>query len=262
MQTTIAEKTLSQASLAEPSPIVDSMSKLHIDDKKPKVEATTFNTDEHTDGSTAAKKAPGVPALTDSSKAQIDVRDPEDPLAHPGKAEQRQNVDDKAGLDVDADPVKIEGPGPKPLEQVAKEHGGDAGAIDSKPVGTAPEPQQESGGTHDDETGKLHVRASGFSADGGDFDASKPGAAAEADRECCFSYVEPCHTFWGLTRSFRLTGLKEVKEQSPENHESHAKSTGSGLHGLHLPHHKQEDESATKEKVSLKEKIKAKLHKS
>ena len=193
MQTTIAEKTLSQASLAEPSPIVDSMSKLHIDDKKPKVEATTFNTDEHTDGSTAAKKAPGVPAPTDSSKAQIDVRDPEDPLAHPGKAEQRQNVDDKAGLDVDADPVKIEGPGPKPLEQVAKEHGGDAGAIDSKPVGTAPEPQQESGGTHDDETVKLHVRASGFSADGGDFDASKPGAAAEADRECCFSYVEPCH---------------------------------------------------------------------
>lgn len=33
-------------------------------------------------------------------------------------------------------------------------------------------------------TGEQYVKSSGLAADGGDFDATKPGAGREADRKC------------------------------------------------------------------------------
>ena len=42
-------------------------------------------------------------------------------------------------------------------------------------------------------TGELHVKSSGFAADGGDFDATKPGAGREADRK--FDSVPPNTAF-------------------------------------------------------------------
>jgi hypothetical protein len=41
--------------------------------------------------------------------------------------------------------------------------------------------------SRDEGTGQKHVESTGFVADGGNFDASKPGAGKEADRECSFS---------------------------------------------------------------------------
>ncbi|KAL2016231.1 hypothetical protein VTK56DRAFT_4036 [Thermocarpiscus australiensis] len=136
-------------------------------------------------------------------------------------------------------PVNIEGPGPRPVEEVAKERGGDAGAVRSDTGAGGEEssgqPRRDSakdlggeaeGKGKDKDTaagaGEQYVRSSGLAAEGGDFDASKPGAGREAER------------------------LMEEK----------------GLHRGHEPHAggKHEHEGG-KEKTSLKEKIKAKLHK-
>lgn len=90
----------------------------------------------------------------------------------------------------------LKGSGPKPVEVVAKEHGGDAGNIGNPTAISAQSNQRgESSETHDSEdqskgTGEQHVKTTGFAADGGDFDATKPGAGIEADRKthqisCC-----------------------------------------------------------------------------
>jgi hypothetical protein len=56
------------------------------------------------------------------------------------------------------------------------EDGGKAGDNDDGP-------QKES---HGEGTGEKYVKSSGMKADGGDFDAAKPGAAREADRKFLF----------------------------------------------------------------------------
>jgi len=93
----------------------------------------------------------------------------------------------------DAAKVDTSGPGPKSLEEKASETGGmlDAGAGGAtagkvenggKAVGDSDDgPQKES---HGEGTGEKYVKSSGMMADGGDFDAAKPGAAREADRKC------------------------------------------------------------------------------
>ncbi|RDA93331.1 hypothetical protein CP533_0341, partial [Ophiocordyceps camponoti-saundersi (nom. inval.)] len=84
----------------------------------------------------------------------------------------------------DGDPnTSIMGDGPKPLNVVAKENGGDAGNnVDEK---HKPDTDGEGGSGSSQQskgTGEKHVMTSGFAADGGDFDATKPGAGREADR--------------------------------------------------------------------------------
>lgn len=86
------------------------------------------------------------------------------------------------------DPASITGPGPKPVDVVAREHGGDAGQAKKAAQGS-----ESSAGfsgaskTQEDDaskgTGEGYVKATGFSADGGDFDAKNPGAGKEADRK-------------------------------------------------------------------------------
>ena len=80
---------------------------------------------------------------------------------------------------------------PKPLAAIAKEHGGDAGStenVETKPGedAEAAEPDEDENGvqktSHGSGTGEQWVMSNGFQADGGDFDASAPGAAKEADR--------------------------------------------------------------------------------
>ncbi|KAI2637498.1 hypothetical protein GGS21DRAFT_511823 [Xylaria nigripes] len=101
----------------------------------------------------------------------------------------------------------FDGPGPRPIEEVAKESGGDAsnnnqtvtsGAKTSiKEADDKEEGEGEGEGGEGDSsgstrsgqteqhknkgTGELYVRSSGMHADGGDFDATKPGAGREAD---------------------------------------------------------------------------------
>ncbi|OTB17951.1 hypothetical protein K445DRAFT_315702 [Daldinia sp. EC12] len=140
---------------------------------------------------------------SDTTKAQNDVRSPEDPKTNPKSAP--TDVND-AG-DGPNEAQKLDGPGPKPLDEVAREHGGDAGKIDkkdeSKPLPGEDAPARSesaskrsgsgSAGAGEDEdgpnakstgegTGEKYVKSSGLQADGGDFDATKPGAGREADR--------------------------------------------------------------------------------
>ncbi|KAK0710978.1 hypothetical protein B0H67DRAFT_492546 [Lasiosphaeris hirsuta] len=120
----------------------------------------------------------------DSTQGQNDVRSPSNPDAqHFGGAAvaAKDNVDDASGgLDVGDNPDKLDGPGPRPLEAVAREHGGNAGAaLDANKKSSGVLGQEE----HDSGSGELYVKSSGLRADGGDFDASAPGAGREADRE-------------------------------------------------------------------------------
>lgn len=98
-----------------------------------------------------------------------------------------QQEQQEAGLLNEAD---LKGTGPRPLEVVAKENGGDA-----SPKSGSPDNVGRSENTLDSAvsgenvveadskgTGEEYVKASGLAADGGDFDATKPGAGREADR--------------------------------------------------------------------------------
>jgi len=85
------------------------------------------------------------------------------------------------------DAPDVTGSGPKPLAEIAKEHGGDAGNLQpgsdasskGEAVGAivAQDENPDSKGT-----GEKYVKTTGLAADGGDFDATKPGAGREADR--------------------------------------------------------------------------------
>ncbi|ORY69687.1 uncharacterized protein BCR38DRAFT_90380 [Pseudomassariella vexata] len=130
--------------------------------------------------STDFKAKSDVPV--DSTKGQNDVRDPEDPQTNPKNAP--TDVDNTG--DGPNEAQKLEGAGPKPLETIAKEKGGDAGQSGGaggadKGVGEKDESGPGAPSTGEG-TGEEYVKSSGLKADGGDFDATKPGAGREADR--------------------------------------------------------------------------------
>ncbi|CAK7274706.1 hypothetical protein SEPCBS119000_006309 [Sporothrix epigloea] len=140
----------------------------------------------------------------------------------------------------------LDGPGPRPIQQVAAEHKGDAGQAQlgtTSGSGTAgagaaaaaddeeDKPQSASHGTG---TGEKYIRSSGLQADGGDFDAAREGAGREADR------------------ILELKGISHgVKEQPTTSAVDDAPVSDSGSAS-----------PSKKEKVSLGEKIKNKLRRS
>lgn len=69
---------------------------------------------------------------------------------------------------------------------MAKEHGGDAGSAAKGSSGAADAADEDGPGAKStgEGTGEQYVKSSGLAADGGDFDATKPGAGREADRKC------------------------------------------------------------------------------
>lgn len=143
-----------------------------------KVEARLSNVG-NDDGTNASDKPATTITTTtagDTSSKQIDTR-------HPEKAAEEPEV---------LDPENLKGPGPKPVDVVAKEHGGDAGQSKKEPVqlsagATNPTPSDDKKAQPGEEaatgTGEGYVKTTGFNADGGDFDATKPGAGKEADRK-------------------------------------------------------------------------------
>ncbi|KAK0710268.1 hypothetical protein B0T26DRAFT_679563 [Lasiosphaeria miniovina] len=176
----------------------------------------------------------------DSTKAQNDVRDPADPATHHDKAAARENVDDTTdGLDVGDNPDKLDGPGPRPLEEVARDYGGDAAK--------AARSEDSKSTSHGEGTGEQYVKSSGLKADGGDFDASVPGAGREADR---------------------LLEEKDVHKDGPNGsivpntHDHSASTAAPAAHTNGSAAHPSGGSPASpiKEKTSLKTKIKAKLH--
>ncbi len=76
--------------------------------------------------------------------------------------------------------VDTSGPGPKSLKERARED-----SAGKEEEGEEDGPQKKSQG---DGTGELYVKSSGMEADGGDFDAARPGAGREADRK-----FNPCY---------------------------------------------------------------------
>lgn len=127
-----------------------------------------------------------VSGADDTSKAQNDTRSPEDPNTNPKSAPIDVNDSNEEGVN---EAPKLDGPGPKPVAELAKEHGGDAGDStstidkgknddnDLKPKDTENDKNENQG------TGEQYVQTTGLQADGGDFDATKPGAGREADRK-------------------------------------------------------------------------------
>lgn len=124
--------------------------------------------------------------------------------------------------------VDTSGPGPKPLNEVKKD-GATTGATGGDDEDG---PQKES---HGEGTGEKYVKSTGLKADGGDFDASRPGAAKEADR-----LLEEK----GVHRTEAPSKPKPAAESSTTDSKDSSESAGK-----------------TSKLSSLKEKIKDKLHK-
>jgi hypothetical protein len=140
----------------------------------PKVTDTT-----KTDKPSSAEDTTGDP-----SSAQQDTQEHQGadrPAAIPSSEEHERIKETKREAE-DASKVDTSGPGPKSLEEKARESGGDLGGGKE---GEGDGLQKES---HGEGTGELYVKSSGMVADGGDFDASRPGAGREADRECLLSF--------------------------------------------------------------------------
>jgi len=146
----------------------------------------------------------------------------EQPHAEPDHEENQAIKETKAEAE-EAQKVDTSGPGPQSLEEKARNGGGAAGASSSG--GDDDGPQKES---HGEGTGEQYVKSSGMKADGGDFDAANPGAGREADRLLETKGIH--HTLPG--------------EDAPQG----AEETGT-------------EKTEKSGKLSLGEKIKAKLHK-
>lgn len=152
---------------------------------------TATTSEETPDHPSTNLKANDVPE--DTSKGQNDVRAPEDPQTNPKSAP--TDVDNTG--DGPNEAQKLEGAGPKPIEEVAKEHGGDAGqnkstgSVNDTSSGVTKTSSKDDAGDEDgpnakskgEGTGEKYVKSSGLKADGGDFDVSQPGAGREADRK-------------------------------------------------------------------------------
>lgn len=113
----------------------------------------------------------------------------------------KSNLKDTTNADDDVNPEegkpldKLTGAGPRPVEELAKENGGNAAAAssneavqedDSKPKEQKLPEDNSSKQGNDNQKWEAseddYVKTTGLAADGGNFDAAKPGAGVEADR--------------------------------------------------------------------------------
>lgn len=235
--------TTSEAAL-RPKKAVSSVDNPSYDDNTTRHESSSHR-DTTSDNTGLSETAPhktqdSSVSNRDMSKAQQDVRDPSDPGTDPKTSAIRSNVDDTSGgLDKGDNPDKISGPGPRLVAEVARDHGGDAGLAkpDENRGSSAKEGESDDGPqktSHGEGTGEKHVKTTGLAADGGDFDATKPGAGAEADR---------------------LLETKGVHREAPST-----KGAAGGEAATDEHAHAHAHAGEHKEKKSLGEKIKDKLH--
>ncbi|KAK8065823.1 hypothetical protein PG997_012570 [Apiospora hydei] len=189
--TTSTAHSTQQASTPTPTTSSTTTGPHHDSAQFAKTTGTAAGADKVPDNKHTEMKAQDVPA--DTSKAQNDTRDPENPQTHPKNA--AMDVDNTGeGINKGQDLDKI--PPPKPLDELARERGGDAGKVDvdsgKADSGIVGDKKDEAEGKEDpndphakssgEGTGEKYVKTSGLQADGGDFDATKPGAGREADR--------------------------------------------------------------------------------
>lgn len=172
---------------------------------------------------------------------------------------QRPDANKAAADDDDGALAEPTGDAPRPLSDLAKDHGGSAGSTESTSASSGGQgrqggdrsgsgsggPQAE-GESHGEGTGEMWVKTTGFAADGGDFDASKPGAGREADR--LMEAKDPSRA------AAHHSGTGETAASQPSE-PTKTPSGGSGKSG------NSDSSGARKEKESLMDKIKHKLHK-
>jgi len=167
--------------------------------------------------------APSVGAdVTSAQQATPKQQGADRPHEEPGSEEHDRIKETKAEAE-EAAKLNVDGPGPKTLEEKAHESHGDVSDANASSGGDDDGPQKES---HGSGTGEKYIKSSGMKVDGGDFDASNPGAGKEADR------------------LLEGKGVHHTPGVAPPSDES-----------------TKENGDVVKEKVSLKDKIKAKLHK-
>lgn len=162
-------------------------------------EDTTFRQTDTRDTGRIPQKAPDLndvdkatPAQASKPSAALEGYDsrPAEGLA----ARPVENIAINDGRDssrdkiTDSTPLESKALGSKPLESEPL----GSKALDSKPLESKPlestssMPSAEKTDSESEEskgTGQEYVRTTGFAADGGDFDATKPGAGREADRK-------------------------------------------------------------------------------
>ncbi|EFQ33273.1 uncharacterized protein GLRG_08417 [Colletotrichum graminicola M1.001] len=215
----------------------------------PNKSSTTGDSSKHQDigKPELSKTSPSEVPPADSASGKTDTREPADPATDP--APKGQDVSNKSSGPI-AGGDKLDGPGPKPLEIVAKERGGDAGNAKDSAKGGLVKGDSTSGiedknendprePSHGEGTGEKYVKSSGLAVDGGDFDATKPGAGREADRKCLLDEKDPAHA------AAKADGKSSSDKTSDKTSEVRTHSPKSGTET---------------EKESLKDKIKAKLH--
>ncbi|KAF6836046.1 glycine-rich cell wall structural protein 1 [Colletotrichum plurivorum] len=180
-------------------------------------------------------QSPGDAAPHDSAAGKTDTRHPADSATDPNP--EGQDVSTVSGSGPTNKGDKLDGPGPRPLETIAKERGGDAGKVDQASRAAEDEEDGLQKKSHGEGTGEKYVKSTGLAADGGDFDATKPGAGREADRllEEKDPAAAAARTAAANPRSDGQTSSGEERAQSPTS-------------------------GTEKEKKSLGDKIKAKLH--
>ncbi|KAJ2974039.1 hypothetical protein NQ176_g6261 [Zarea fungicola] len=125
---------------------------------------------------------------------------------------------------------KLSGPGPRDVAVIARENGGDAGNVGNRRSDTASASSGDinkdinnagsNEGSDEKGTGEQYVKSSGLHADGGDFDATKPGAGREADRLLEQKGISTT-TSGGSGHSGSGSGDNDIKSQSSGGKEKH-----------------------------------------
>ncbi|KAK7963712.1 hypothetical protein PG996_008599 [Apiospora saccharicola] len=217
-----------------------------------KTTGTAAGSDEAPATERSELKAKDTPA--DSTKAQNDTRDPSDPKTNPKNAP--TDVDNTGeGINAGQDLDKI--PAPKPLDELARERGGDAGKVGDGATSSSVDKTETAGEKKDEAedpndphaksagegTGEKYVKTTGLQADGGDFDATKPGAGREADR---LLEQKGIHVTKGVP--------PKPEDEAADKHDKHAADKATS------DKHSDKDSAGSGEKKSTISKIKEKLH--
>jgi len=129
-------------------------------------------------GNTAAERR-GVPSSSnDTSGSAVEPSVGAVPTGDEGRDQHQggdapmTSEDPTKGDGPDEKDIDTSGPGPKPLSEVGGPKGREEKTSEDGPDSTS----------HGEGTGEQYVKSSGMAAEGGDFDASNPGAGKEADR--------------------------------------------------------------------------------
>lgn len=160
----------------------------------------------------------------------------------------------------DTENIDVTGPGPRPLDEVARENSGDAGqssetasaSTDQKSAGSAGDGPEDPSDSQEQGTGEQWVKTSGLAADGGDFDATKPGAGREADRTY-FPHSIACQKLFP-NASNKTNPYLGLMEQKGIKLGDGGKAQGDASHG-------QRSNSGSSDQSGLIDRLKDKLHK-